>query len=66
MRELLLEIGDKKLEQRDEAGAAENALRARQQARLDALMPSCGIWPGEAGTPRDGLLYEQKMRAEWP
>jgi len=66
MRELLLDIGDNKVKQRDQVEAAENALRARQQTRLNALMPSRGIWAGDTGTPKDGLLYEQKLRAEWP
>lgn len=39
---------------------------ARRLARIAALLPSSGIWAGEAGTMKDGVAYQEKMRAEWP
>ncbi len=42
------------------------AAEARRQARLAALSRSCGIWAGDPDTPRDGVIYQQKLRAEWP
>lgn len=42
------------------------AAEARRQSRLAALSRSCGIWAGEPDTPRDGVIYQQKLRTEWP
>lgn len=41
------------------------ASAAVSQARFAALMASSGIWNGEASIPKDGLRYQQKLRAEW-
>ncbi|NRR33172.1 hypothetical protein HSX11_23655 [Oxalobacteraceae bacterium] len=38
----------------------------RRRARLAALMPSNGIWAGEPNKPKDGVVYQEEMRAEWP
>jgi hypothetical protein len=37
----------------------------RCAARLAVLQGSFGIWKGEPGKPKDGLFYEQELRAEW-
>ncbi len=44
---------------------AEAAKRSRRKLRLAALMESSGIWAGEPGKPRDGMVYQQELRAEW-
>lgn len=48
---------------RDEADSAK---KARRSARLAALAPSSGIWAGEPNQPKDGVAYQEAMRAEWP
>jgi hypothetical protein len=52
----------------DAATAQQQAMAAevRRQARLATLSRSCGIWAGEPDMPRDGVIYQQKMRTEWP
>lgn len=47
----------------DDADAAKHA---RRSARLAALAPSSGIWTGEPNKPKDGVAYQEEMRAEWP
>lgn len=37
----------------------------RRQARLAILMRSNGIWAGEPNKPKDGLVYQKELRAEW-
>jgi|GEM_PF-4955292 len=37
----------------------------RRQARLAVLMRSNGIFAGEPNTPKDGLIYQRALRAEW-
>lgn len=41
------------------------ALVARRAARRAALKGSQGIWEGEPGKPKDGVKYQEEMRAEW-
>ena len=38
----------------------------RRQARLAVLMRSHGILADEPGKPKDGLIYQNELRAEWP
>jgi len=42
------------------------SLAERRAKRFALLQNSSGIWEGEPGKPRDGLLYQQELRAEWP
>ena len=44
---------------------ADVELAARRAARKAALMGSQGIWEGEPGKPKDGVKYQEEMRAEW-
>lgn len=37
----------------------------RRQARLAVLMRSNGIWAGDPNKPKDGLAYQEELRAEW-
>ena len=41
-------------------------LAERRAKRFALLQNSSGIWAGEPGKPRDGLMYQQELRAEWP
>ncbi|KQQ39957.1 hypothetical protein ASF61_03855 [Duganella sp. Leaf126] len=41
-------------------------LEERRARRFAILQNSSGIWSGEPGMPRDGLVYQQALRAEWP
>lgn len=42
------------------------SLAERRAKRFALLQGSSGIWAGEPGKPRDGLVYQQELRAEWP
>lgn len=53
----------------DSAGITQQddgAKGARRKARFEALSSSSGIWAGEPNKPRDGVAYQEEMRAEWP
>src|SRR5471032_1693286 len=41
------------------------AKELRRQARLTILMRSNGIFAGDQNKPRDGLVYQKELRAEW-
>jgi hypothetical protein len=43
----------------------DKAAEQRRQARLAILMRSNGIFSGESNKPKDGLVYQQELRAEW-
>lgn len=43
----------------------EGTLEERRAARLAMLEQGGPLWEGEPGKPRDGLIYEQELRAEW-
>jgi hypothetical protein len=45
--------------------AQTDTLAARRAARRAALKHSQGIWSGEPGKPKDGVQYQEGMRAEW-
>ncbi len=66
----LLEAIQQSAKERDEVIApwddSPEAKRARRHARLLALSASSGIWPGERDKPKDGLVYQEDLRAEWP
>ncbi|NGZ83369.1 hypothetical protein [Duganella aceris] len=49
----------------DDRDDTANAREARRQARLRALAPSSGIWDGDPDKPKDGVAYQEEMRAEW-
>ena len=42
-----------------------DTLEARRAKRLAILQGDGPLWTGEPGKPKDGLLYEQELRAEW-
>lgn len=48
------------------AAEASTTAEQRRQARLAVLMRSHGIFAGEPGKPKDGLIYQNELRAEWP
>jgi hypothetical protein len=41
------------------------AREQRRQARLTILMRSNGIFSGKQDKPKDGLVYQKELRAEW-
>jgi hypothetical protein len=43
----------------------EGNLEERRAARLAILKQGGPLWAGEEGKPKDGLFYEQQLRAEW-
>lgn len=43
----------------------ESTLEQRRAARLAILQGDGPLWSGEEGKPKDGLLYEKELRAEW-
>ena len=43
----------------------DEAKEQRRQARLAILMRSHGIFDGDKDKPKDGLVYQKKLRAEW-
>ena len=43
----------------------EGTLEERRAARLALLKQGGPLWAGEEGKPKDGLVYEQQLRAEW-
>jgi hypothetical protein len=43
----------------------EGNLEERRAARLAILKQGGPLWAGEEGKPKDGLVYEQQLRAEW-
>ena len=43
----------------------EGTLEERRAARLAILNQGGPLWAGEEGKPKDGLVYEQQLRAEW-
>jgi hypothetical protein len=43
----------------------EPPLEERRAARLAILQQGGPLWAGEEGKPKDGLVYEQQLRAEW-
>lgn len=45
--------------------APTNTLEGRRAARLAILQQGGPLWEGEPGKPKDGLVYEQELRAEW-
>jgi hypothetical protein len=45
--------------------AEEQAKEDRRQTRLAILMRSSGLWAGEPNKPKDGLAYQEELRAEW-
>ena len=44
---------------------AGSTLEQRRAARLAILQGDGPLWKGEEGKPKDGLLYERELRAEW-
>lgn len=44
---------------------AGSTLEQRRAARLAILQGDGPLWEGEEGKPKDGLLYERELRAEW-
>ena len=50
----------------DETAPAESTLEQRRAARR-AILRGDGtpLWKGEEGKPKDGLIYERELRAEW-
>jgi hypothetical protein len=73
-----VELGDKKMDRIGAVAPADDyaariatipsaeelAKEDRRQARLVILMRSSGIWSGEPNKPRDGLAYQEELRAE--
>lgn len=45
--------------------APTSTLEERRAARLAILQQGGPLWEGEPGKPKDGLVYEQELRAEW-
>lgn len=45
--------------------AEEQAKEDRRQTRLAILMRSSGLWAGEPNKLKDGLVYQEELRAEW-
>jgi hypothetical protein len=43
----------------------ESTLEQRRARRLAILQGGSPLWKGEEGKPKDGLLYEKELRAEW-
>lgn len=43
----------------------EGTLEERRAARLAVLEQGGPLWEGEPEKPKDGLIYEQELRAEW-
>ncbi|MNR49533.1 hypothetical protein D3C85_1689240 [compost metagenome] len=43
----------------------DEAKAQRRQARLTILMRSNGIFSGDKDKPKDGLVYQKALRAEW-
>jgi membrane-associated protease RseP (regulator of RpoE activity) len=43
----------------------DEAKEQRRQARLAVLMRSNGIFAGDKDKPKDGLVYQKELRAEW-
>ena len=37
----------------------------RRRARMAILKSTRGSWAGEVGEPKDGVFYQEKMRAAW-
>ena len=57
--------GKTDLKQATLAEAQTNTLEERRAARLAILLHGGPLWAGEEGKPKDGLVYEQELRAEW-
>jgi hypothetical protein len=45
--------------------ATDEASEQRRQARFAILMRSHGIFAGDEDKPKDGLVYQNELRAEW-
>lgn len=74
-----VELGDKELDRIEAVAPADDyaariatipsgeelAKENRRQARLAILMRSSGIWAGEPNKPRNGIAYQEELRAEW-
>lgn len=43
----------------------DTAKEERRKRRLAILMRSNGIFAGDPGKPKDGLVYQKELRAEW-
>lgn len=43
----------------------EGTLEERRAARLAVLEQGGPLWDGEPEKPKDGLVYERELRAEW-
>ena len=43
----------------------EEAKAQRREARLAIMMRSSGIFEGDRDKPKDGLIYQKELRAEW-
>ena len=45
--------------------ATSDTLKERRAKRFAILQGDGPLWTGEPGKPKDGLVYEQELRAEW-
>ena len=46
--------------------AAPNTLAANRARRAAALKAAEGLWKDRTDIPKDGVEYQNQLRAEWP
>lgn len=59
------EVADSGVVAIDSVAVENEAKEERRRARLAVLMRSSGIFKGDPGKPKDGLIYQNELRAEW-
>lgn len=64
--QILKELAALRFDESMKTAPAESTLEQRRAARR-AILRGDGtpLWKGEEGKPKDGLIYERELRAEW-
>ncbi len=63
MRKIVVEVDERQMRLQADA---DQSLEQRRQVRFAILMRSHGIFAGDSNKPKDGLVYQNELRAEWP